>query len=78
MNIITSPFIGLMTLKNYQITRGYLGTDFHHLELHPMFFYPNMQTIFNDILHGNGTVFRQAIKYFIQLTKSFDQLVQHP
>lgn len=55
------------------------GPHLQNLREHDFYLkYPNMQTIFNDILHGNGTVFRQAIKYFIQLTQSFGQLVQHP
>ena len=36
--------------------------------------FPSMETVFQETLHGNGSLLRHAIHYFIRLTISLSQL----
>lgn len=54
----------------------------HHKQLQQLrerdFFdrYPNMEEVFQDVLHRNGSLFKEALKLFISLTTSFHTLVE--
>ena len=37
--------------------------------------YPNMDAVFQNVLHDNGTIFRQAILFFIELTNRYSTLL---
>lgn len=54
----------------------------HHKQLQQLrerdFFdrYPNMEEVFQEVLHCNGSLFKHAVKLFISLTTSFHTLVE--
>lgn len=53
--------------------------DFSHLkELRAKDFsmrYPSVEIILENILHSDGMMFQQSIKYFIELTKRFASII---
>ena len=37
--------------------------------------YPSMEAVLENVLHSDGMVFRQSVKYFIDLTHQFSAII---
>lgn len=55
-------------LHNYPTLQVLRERDFHAL-------YPNPNNVFENILNGNGQLFKECISYFILLTRNFASLL---
>lgn len=80
----TSEAVHLFTSAGGHLTpESSFGEDpigaFQHLkELRTRDFscrYPSMEAILENVLHSDGLMFRQSIKYFIELTHRFSAIV---
>lgn len=40
--------------------------------------YPHIEEVFQNVLHSDGSMFREAVHHFISLTTAFSALVSQP